>query len=92
MDTPITAYTPGGFSDTDQRRLQRRVVALARRGCWVVVSNSAAPLIEQLYTSAEARGAGLRVYPVSARRNINATAAGRGAVSEFVITNVRSAR
>ena len=88
----FTAYTPGGFSTADQMRLQQRVIELARRGCWVVVSNSAAPLIEQLYAnSAEAREAGLQVYPVSARRNVNATAAGRGAVSEFVITNVRSA-
>ena len=85
----FTAYTPGGFSNRDQRRLQRRVVELANRGCWVVVSNSAAALIERLYADdAEARAAGLRVHPVSARRNVNANATGRGAVSELVVTNV----
>lgn len=87
----FTAYTPGGFSNADQRRLQRHIVELAKRGCWVVVSNSAAPIIERLYSDdAEARVAGFRVHRVSARRNVNANAAGRGAVSELVITNVTS--
>ena len=85
----FTTYTSGGFSAADQRRLQRRVVSLARDGCRVVVSNSAAPLITQLYRdNAEARDAGLRVYEVAAKRSISANAAGRGPIAEYIITNL----
>ncbi len=85
----FTGYTASGFSDADQRRLQRRVVSLANQGCSVVVSNSAAPLITRLYADdAEARAAGLQVQVVAARRNINANGANRGAVQEYIITNL----
>jgi DNA adenine methylase len=85
----FTAYTAARFSDEDQERLQQLIVSLARRGCHLLVSNSTAPGIEALYDrNAAARGAGLRVHRVPARRAINRDAAGRGPVDEFVITNV----
>lgn len=85
----FTGYTAGGFTSGDQQRLQRAIVTLARRGCHVLLSNSTAPEIAELYaTNAEARAAGLRAYEVPARRAINSNVAQRGAVMEFVITNV----
>ena len=42
-------YTPGGFTAFDQIRLQQAVIAAARRGAVVVVSNSSAPEIEAGY-------------------------------------------
>ncbi len=55
----------------------------------MVVSNSAAPLITRLYADdAEARAAGLQVQVVAARRNINANGADRGAIQEYIITNL----
>src|SRR5204863_8038286 len=45
----FTSYTALGFTDADQQRLQQVVIDLAQRGCYVVLSNSTAPLIAELY-------------------------------------------
>ena len=84
----FTSYTSGSFSTDDQRRLQQLVVRLASRGCWVVLSNSTAPLVTALYATREARRSGLRRHRVSAKRAINSNAGRRGKVQEYVITNV----
>ena len=83
------AYTADGFSPDDQVRLQKLVIALALRGCFVLVSNSLAPQIESLYDkNADAKKAGLRAYRVPARRAINCDGSSRGAVEEYLISNV----
>ena len=41
----FTSYTAKGFADLDQRALQQVAIALVRRGCSVVMSNSTAPII-----------------------------------------------
>ncbi len=85
----FTAYTPGGFSSDDQSRLQQVVIELARRGCHVLLSNSTAPEVTALYAdNVVARAAGLRAYRVSARRAINSRGAARGAVDEYLISNI----
>jgi DNA adenine methylase len=84
----FTSYTTGSFSDADQEWLQQLVVRLAAQGCHVVLSNSTAPLVRDLYSSREVREAGLRKHLVSARRAINSNAARRGDVQEYVISNV----
>ena len=88
----FTSYTAGSFSDDDQRRLREVVVALAERGCHVVLSNSTAPLVRDLYATREARNAGLRAHRVAARRAINSKAGRRGEIEEFIISNVRPTR
>ena len=86
----FTSYTAEGFGAADQRRLQRTIVDLVKRGCFVILSNSTAPLISELYeTDLAARRAGLRAYRYPARRAINSDASRRGTVEEFVITNLR---
>jgi DNA adenine methylase len=80
-------YTAGGFSAAEQAGLQRAVIGAARRGAHVVLSNSSAPLIETLYTTREAREAGLEVHRVAARRAINSRASARGTVDELLVTN-----
>lgn len=87
----FASYTTHGFTADDQRRLQREVVAAAKRGAHVVLSNSSAPLIVALYTSAEAADAGLQVQLVPARRAINSRAELRGPVDEVVVTNAATA-
>ncbi len=85
----FTAYTPGGFSSDDQCRLQQVVIELARRGCHVLLSNSTAPEVTALYAeNVVARAAGLRAHRVSARRAINSRGAARGAVDEYLISNI----
>ena len=85
----FTSYTAAGFSLVDQARLQELIVELARRGCWVVLSNSTAPEIAALYDgNPAADGAGLKAYLVPARRAINSNASRRGKVMEYLISNV----
>ena len=63
---------------------------LVGRGCSVVLSNSTAPIIADLYeTNPEARRAGLRAHRVPAKRAINSDPTARGDVLEFIITNVQ---
>ena len=85
----FTAYTAGGFGHADQEALQRQVLAIARRGAMVLLSNSSAPDVRRLYaTDTEARAAGLRARTVPARRAINSRASARGPVREYLITNI----
>jgi DNA adenine methylase len=85
----FTAYTAGRFGAEEQVVLQRTVVALANRGASVLLSNSVAPDIRRLYADdATARSAGLRATTVPARRAINSRASRRGAVREYLITNI----
>lgn len=88
----FTSYTAGGFGPEQQLELQRLVVALAARGARVLLSNSVTPEIASLYDDNQAaRTAGLRAHRVPARRAINSRAAGRGAVLEYLISNVSPA-
>jgi DNA adenine methylase len=82
-------YTSPPFDHEDQKRLQKLVVTLARRGCFVLLSNSTAAEITTLYeTNAAANSAGLRSLRVQARRAVNRDANGRGLVEEYLITNI----
>lgn len=89
----FTSYTAARFGPEQQRALQRTVIALATRGARVLLSNSVTPEISALYAdSLEVRQAGLRATTVEARRAINSRAAGRGAVLEYLISNVTPSR
>jgi DNA adenine methylase len=86
----FTSYTAPGFGAAEQRALQQLVIALTTRRCHVLLSNSTAPSIVELYArNIEARRAGLRAHRVPARRAVNSNASRRGAIDEFVITNIR---
>lgn len=85
----FTAYTAAGFGLAQQTRLQQAVIGMASRGARVLLSNSVAPDIRALYEdSPEMRNAGFRARTVEARRAINSRASGRGAVLEYLISNV----
>jgi DNA adenine methylase len=85
----FTSYTTERFDASDQLRLRDVVVALARRGCHVVLSNSTSREISALYEdSKDVKAAGLKCYRIPARRAINSNATKRGVVDEYVITNV----
>jgi DNA adenine methylase len=84
----FTSYTAPRFTHRDQERLQQVMIALATRGCHVLMSNSTADEIAALYDqNADARGAGLHALRVPARRAMNSNGAGRGPVLEYLITN-----
>jgi DNA adenine methylase len=85
----FTSYTAGRFGPDEQRRLQETVVAIARNGAAVLLSNSVAPDIRRLYADdTNVRSAGLKTTTVPARRAINSRATRRGAVREYLITNI----
>jgi len=85
----FTGYTALRFGARDQQRLQEIVIAVAAKGCSVLLSNSTADQIAALYDqNAEARAAGLRAIRVPARRAINRNGAGRGTVDEYLISNL----
>lgn len=84
----FTSYTAGGFGGEQQERLQRLVIRLAERGAGVLLSNSVAPEIGRLYRHESARAVGLHARTVAARRAINSHPARRGAVREYLITNL----
>jgi DNA adenine methylase len=83
----FASYTAAGFGPDDQARLQQAVIEAAGRGAAIVLSNSSAPLIESLYTTPAAQGAGLFVQRVPARRAINSRATSRGPIEELLVTN-----
>jgi DNA adenine methylase len=88
----FTAYTASPFTSGDQARLQEMVIALARRGCYVLISNSTASVIGELYeTNRDAHAAELRTLRIPARRAINSNATRRGAIDEYLITNIPAA-
>jgi DNA adenine methylase len=85
----FTSYTPDGFGQSDQVRLQEAVIGLAERGCQVLLSNSTAEGIAALYAdNPRVLAAGLQAYRVPARRAINSVATRRGTVDEYLITNI----
>jgi DNA adenine methylase len=78
----FTAYTRGAFGPKEQERLAEVYAELADRGCKVMLSNSNAPVVHELYERFE-------IHRVSARRNINSKADGRGEISEVVVLNYK---
>lgn len=76
----FTAYTSEGFGERQQRQLAALFRSLDRKGCKVMLSNSATPLLDELY----------REYaPVrlKAKRAINCKGTGRGAIDELLVMN-----
>jgi DNA adenine methylase len=74
----FTAYTSDAFGAEQHQRLAHVFKQLIERGCNVLLSNSATPLVHDLY-------AGLPMAEVAARRAINSLAAKRGVVRELLI-------
>jgi DNA adenine methylase len=76
----FTAYTRDLFGQAEQEKLAALYRALDRKGCLLMLSNSATPLIRELYKDFDIR-------EVSARRLINSRVDRRGAISELVVLN-----
>lgn len=76
----FTEYQAGGFSVKDQVELRDMFKTLDRKGCYVMMSNSACEEIKELY-------AGYNIYSVRVARAINSKAGKRGKIDEYVVTN-----
>lgn len=74
----FTDYTSAGFGAAEQIRLRDVARILRDRGVHVLLSNSSAPLVHELYCD-------FRRIEVSARRAVNSQAGGRGPVPELLL-------
>lgn len=75
----FTAYTGQGFAEAEQRRLAAVFLALAERGCYVMLSNSYTELARALY-------AGQPVHEsIMASRKINCDGRKRGEIEELIV-------
>jgi DNA adenine methylase len=79
MTSSFTSYTSGGFDTQCQIRLRDLALRLKREGVHVLLSNSSAGLVRDLYQ------ADFDIIEVSATRLVNSKATRRGAITELVI-------
>lgn len=78
----FTGYTADGFGYTEQVRLRDVFVELDKRGVYVIISNSSADLVYELY-----KPVAKKIIEVGATRMINSNAKKRGKVNELLIAN-----
>lgn len=76
----FTSYTKDDFNENDQKRLKNTFKQLSKKGCYVMLSNSDTPLINELYKEFE-------INKVYAKRNVNSNADKRGEITEVLVTN-----
>ena len=76
----FTKYTSDGFGPEDQVKLRDLFVELHARGCFVMLSNSNAPEVQELYQD-------FKRHEVLANRAVNCKATGRGKIKELIIIN-----
>lgn len=76
----FTSYQAGGFSSDDQTKLRDEFKRLSDLGCKVMLSNSDAPLINDLYKD-------FKIHKIYAARAINSKGDGRGKILEVLVTN-----
>ncbi len=78
----FTGYSMNGFGEEQQTRLRDLCNDLSDKGCQILVSNSATPLIKSLYDDPR-----YEVVEVKATRAINAVSSKRGKINEVLIYN-----
>jgi DNA adenine methylase len=84
LTSSFTSYSKDAFDFSDQERLCNAMIRLDEKGVDVVLSNSSAPEIVELYGKLE----GFSISYITAKRAINCNGSKRGDVGELVVTNV----
>jgi DNA adenine methylase len=79
----FTSYTKMDFRLDDQKRLARVVNDLAKKGCYVMESNSSSDEIKNIFEEYQ----NLNIYTIDAPRFISCKSDGRKPVEESVINN-----
>jgi DNA adenine methylase len=89
----FTAYTSRGFAWKEQERLAEWIGRLAARGCYVLINNTDAPEVRELYQAAlTQRGAPLYMESFETARFINSQPDARGGGRELTVWNYDLAR
>ena len=83
----FTSYTKENFLEKEQIELRDTFVKLTKRGCFVMLSNSDTPFINEIYLKKKIKGKLIRVNKVYAGRMINSDASKRGKITEVLVTN-----
>ncbi|WP_414576395.1 DNA adenine methylase [Anabaena sp. CCY 9402-a] len=78
----FTSYHQSSFSEKEQEKLRNICAELASRGVKVVICNSDADFIRNLYKEIE-----FKIYIIEAARSINSNIQKRGMVKELLITS-----
>ncbi len=81
----FTSYTKEDFLDKEQIELRDTFLALTKRGCFVMLSNSDTPFINKIYKEIEKYG--VKITRVRAGRAINSKGSKRGKINEVLVTN-----
>lgn len=81
----FTSYTKEAFGTNEQIELRDMFLELHKKGCFVMLSNSNADFINEIY--GELKSCGVTVHKVEAGRSINSKGDGRGKVKEVLVTN-----
>jgi DNA adenine methylase len=79
VTSSFTSYTSKGFGRDEQTRLRDVALKLKKRGVRVLLSNSSAQEVRDLYAR------DFEITEVSATRLVNSKASGRGVITELVI-------
>ena len=79
----FTSYTAEGFLEKEQTELRDTFVKLHKKGCFVMLSNSDTPFINELYSGLE----GITINKITAGRAINSKGSGRVKITEVLVTN-----
>lgn len=79
----FTAYISESFLEKEQTELRDTFVELHKRGCYVMLSNSDTPFINDLYSEID----GATIHKITAGRAINSKGSGRGKITEVLVTN-----
>ena len=79
----FTSYTAEGFLEKEQTELRDTFVKLHKKGCFVMLSNSDTPFINELYSELD----GITINKITAGRAINSKGSGRGKITEVLVTN-----
>ena len=83
----FTAYTKDGFGQQQQKELRDVFLELHKKGCFVMLSNSNADFINEIYGELEKRDSKIKINKVGANRMINSKASGRGKIKEVLVIN-----
>lgn len=79
----FTAYTSESFLEKEQTELRDTFVKLHKRDCYIMLSNSDTPFINDLYSEID----GATIHKITAGRAINSKGSGRGKITELLVTN-----
>lgn len=80
----FTAYQKEGFGYDEQLALRDTALALRKRGAHVILSNSAAPMVYELYAAGDMKKR-FEIHEVQAARAINSKGDKRGKITELII-------